>query len=185
MCDNKLEKQFKVFTSSQDVDLVNSNDTKKLFEELSYRCILPSSGTIIEKSIYDEIGNFNDYVYVEDWSLHLRVTRMGIKMHILPIVTNYHRDGGISHGNTRGNERIYIQFCKDLLTLYEKEVQPYTSIMTDEAAAKSKQAYEKEKRKLEEYIKSCEHTSKPDKKEGKRTISIKLKECFTRLVKRN
>ena len=178
MCDNKLEKQFRVFTSSQDVDLINSDDTKKLFEELSYRCILPSSGTIIEKSIYDEIGDFNDYVYVEDWSFHLRVTRMGIKIHILPIVTNYHRDGGISHGNTRGNEKIYIQFCKDLLTLYEKEVQPYTSTMSEDAANKSKQNYEREKRKLDQYLKSEEHLSKLKTEEKKKATLMKIKEYF-------
>ena len=160
MCDVELKKQYNIFTSSEDVDLINSDDSKKLFEELSYRCILPALGTIVEKNVYDEIGNFDDYVYVEDWSFHLRVTRLGIKIHILPEITAYHRDGGISHGNTRLKEEAYVQFRKDLITLCEKEILPFISEMTSDAAKKAEKTYEWRKKQLEQYITSEEHLLK-------------------------
>ncbi len=160
MCDSELKEQYNIFTSNEDVILVNSDNSKKLFEELSCRCILPALGTIVEKELYDEIGNFDDYVYIEDWSFHLRVARMGIMIHILPEITTYHRDGGISHGNTRLKEEAYIQFRKDLLTLYEKEIQPYSSNMDRNAANKSREIYEWRKNHLEQYLTSDEHFSK-------------------------
>lgn len=142
MCDTKLKKRMHIFTSEEDVQLINSGNTKHLFEELSYRCIISASGTIVERSIYSEIGDFKDYKFVEDWTMHLRLSRMGIRIMCLNEVTYLHRDGGVSHGNTRANKEIFLEYYKDLLTMYTKEIEPYEYLMTDFAAKRAKLYYD-------------------------------------------
>ena len=141
MSDEKLQKRCGVFTSQDDIQLINSGDTRKLFEELSYRCIMSASGTLVHKSLYDLLGSFDDYSFVEDWSMHLRLARMGVKMKCLEQITYLHRDGGVSHGNKRAKNTVFLRYYRDLLTLYEKEVEPYLDIMSKYAAARASQYY--------------------------------------------
>ena len=142
MSDTKLKKRLSVFTSDDDIKLINSGDTKKLFEELSYRCIMSASGTLVEKSLYDQIGSFDDYSFVEDWSMHLRLARMGIKMKCINRITYLHRDGGVSHGNRRANKEVFLKYYRDLLTLYEKEIEPYQDQISKYAAIRAKEYYD-------------------------------------------
>ncbi len=126
MCDTKLEKVNSIFTSKQDMELINSGDSRRLFEELSYRCIMPSSGTVISPKVYEQVGSLTeDYAFIEDWSSHARMARDGIQIRCMDKVTVLHRDGGISHGNTRARYEAYLKYYKDLITIYEKEIEPY------------------------------------------------------------
>lgn len=143
MCGTSLKKIKKLFISKDDINMINSGDTQKLFEELSYRCIIPSSGTAIAPSVYEQIGKlYPDYHYIEDWSSHVRMARMGIKIKCLDHITVLHRDGGISHGNTRAEKEIYLKFYRDILTIYEKEVEPYDNLLSHEAKLHAKKFYE-------------------------------------------
>lgn len=131
ICGTELSEIKSVFTKEDDVELINSGDTRKLLDELAYRCIMPSSGTIAELSVYKEIGKLsNDYVYVEDWSSHIRMLRLGIKIRCLNQITVLHRDGGISHGNERAHNNAYLQYYSDLLTIYEVEIEPYKEVFS-------------------------------------------------------
>ena len=141
MSDTKLCERKSVFTSDADIQLINSGDTKKLFEELSYRCIMSASGTLVERSLYEKIGDFDDYTFIEDWSMHLRLARLGVKMKCVNRVTYLHRDGGVSHGNKRATNEVFLKYYRDLLTLYEKEVEPYADGMTKYTAKRAKQYY--------------------------------------------
>lgn len=150
MCDSKLKKRYSVFTSKKDIDLINSGDSKRLFEELSYRCIMSASGTIVEKSIYDEIGSFvDDYEFIEDWSMHLRLARLGIRIICIDKITYLHREGGISHGNTRAERETFLRYYNDFLTLYLKEIEPYENLMSKYAADRARLYYESRKKRHE------------------------------------
>lgn len=142
MCDTKLKKRMHIFTSEKDMALINSGDTKRLFEELSYRCIISASGTLVERSLYLQIGDFKDYRFVEDWTMHLRLSRMGIRISCINEVTYLHRDGGVSHGNTRANKEFFLAYYNDLLTMYTKEIEPYEHIMSEYAAKRARFYYE-------------------------------------------
>lgn len=142
MCGEELSDIKSIFTSDKDVELINSGDTNRLFEELSYRCIMPSSGTAITPAVFSQIGSLlPDYRYVEDWSSHLRMARMNIQIRCIKHITVLHRGGGVSHGNTRANNNVYLQYYHDLLTLYEKEIEPYISQLSGAAAKRATQYY--------------------------------------------
>lgn len=154
MCDSKLRKRKSIFTTKEQVALINSGDSKRLFEELSWHPIMSASGTIVERSVFKEIGSFSDdYVFIEDWSMHLRLARMGIKIICVEEVTYLHRDGGISHGNTRSQKEFHIKYYKDLLTVYLKEVEPYASQMSIYSARRAEQYYNYRKIRYEQDIK--------------------------------
>lgn len=143
MCDHTLKKIKSVFTSPKDVEMINRGDSRELFEELAWRCIMPSSGTLVEKEVYNEIGSLTDkYDLVEDWSSHLIIARMGIPVRCVDRITVLHRDGGVSHGNVKGAKSVYLRYYKDLLSLYEYEVAPYADMMSEEAAARAKKYYD-------------------------------------------
>lgn len=153
MCDHKLKKIKSIFTKEDDVKLINSGDTQKLFEELSWRCIMPSSGTIVERTVYDEIGKLSEkYDLVEDWSSHLIFAREGIPIRCVDKVTVKNRDGGVSHGNTKGAREVFLRYYKDLLSLYEYEVEPYLQDMSTVAAQRAKKYYEGRKIKYKEEL---------------------------------
>lgn len=142
MCDFSLKKINSIFTSKSDRDLINSDDSLKLFGELSYRCVMPSSGTAIAKDLYEEIGSLSsDYSLVEDWSCHIRLVRMGIKIRFIDKITVLHRDGGISHGNTRVRKEAYLEYYRDLLTIFEKEVLPFPNILSKATFDRAEQYY--------------------------------------------
>lgn len=142
MCDTKLKKVNSIFTNEQDIALINSGDSRRLFEELAYRCIMPSSGTVITPEVHRLIGTLSDnYNYVEDWNSHLRIARMGLPVKCLNRVTVLHRDGGVSHGNKRVNYDVFLKYYKDLLTLYELEVLPYEQQLSGFAARRARQYY--------------------------------------------
>lgn len=143
MCDSTLKKQKSIFTSEEDVQLINSGDRKKLLGELARRCIMPSSGTAVKRELYEEGERLSDrYVYVEDWSSHIIWVREGKDIRCIRKVTVLHRDGGISHGNKRVNKQAFLQYYKDLLTIYEYEVRPYDELLSEEASKKAEQAYQ-------------------------------------------
>ena len=149
MSDVKLKKRLNVFTSDEDIDLINSGDTKRLFEELAYRCIMSASGTLVERDLYDKIGDFDDYAFIEDWSMHLRLARMGVPMKCVKYVTYLHRDGGVSHGNKRAAKKVFLRYYHDLLTLYEKEIAPYKDQMSKYSAMRAKRYYDGRSKRYE------------------------------------
>lgn len=134
MCGTKLSDIKYVFTPDKDVELINSGDSTRLFEELAYRCFIPSSGTVMTPEVYQKIGSLaGDYRFIEDWSAQLRIARMGLPIRCINHITVLHRDGGVSHGNTRAANSVYLQYYKDFLTIFDKEIKPYESLMSKAA----------------------------------------------------
>ena len=142
MSDSKLKKIKSIFTSPEQVQLINSANLNKLFEEMAYHCFIPSSGTIVKKAIYDKYGSIADkYTYVEDWSSHLIWVRNGELMRCVNKVTVLHRDGGISHGNKRVDYEVFLKYYRDLLTIFEQEIEPYSDLLSNSAYKKAVEFY--------------------------------------------
>lgn len=142
MCDENLEERRSIFTSQQDVDLINSGSKRDLLDELSYRCIMPSSGTIVHKDVYKIIGPLSDmYMYVEDWTAHIRMVRCGIRIRCLNRITVLHRDGGISHGNTRAHNKAYFSYYQDIINITQNEVLPFSDQFSGYALKRAEQYY--------------------------------------------
>ncbi len=162
MCGTKLKDRKSLYIAEDDICLINSGDSSRLLEELSYRCIMPSSGTAIAPDVYTQIGTLSDdYKYVEDWNSHLRIVRMGFKIRCLDSVSVLHRAGGISHGAKRVASDAYYYYYEDLLTVFKKEVEPYLNLLSENAARRARQYHQwRIKRYRQDLVSKDEGTAK-------------------------
>ena len=126
MYDQKLEKSISIFTSQENVDIINSGNNKHVFEQLAVKPIMPAMGVIYRKNVLWSIGTLSDrYRLVEDWPIHLRIVQNQKQIYFLDIIAGKHRDGGISHGNIQGKNEASVIMREDLLRVMEMEIFPF------------------------------------------------------------
>lgn len=126
MYDQKLEKCISIFTSQENVDVINSGNSICIFEKLAVKPIMPAMGVIYREDVLRGIGTLSDrYRLVEDWPIHLRILQKQIQIYFLDIIAGKHRDGGISHGNVQGKNEASVIMREDLLRVMEKEIFPF------------------------------------------------------------
>lgn len=131
MYDDKLKKLIQLFVSKENKEKINNFSPKKLFGEMSSRCIIPGPGICYKKKLFNKYGYFDEnYVLVEDYSFALKLSRLGVRYNYFDFVSVKHRDGGISHGNKKGEIHKSKQYDLDILKIYKKEVLPYLNLLT-------------------------------------------------------
>lgn len=129
-----------VFSQKEDVELVNSGNSLKLFEALASKLFLPAMGIIFRRDVFTRIGSLSvQYQYVEDWPTQLRCARMGMRMHFLDKAVAKHRGGGISQN--RG-KKIFLDFHEDMLQIVKKEIFPYMKQFSVEGKKEIQHRYE-------------------------------------------
>lgn len=182
MWDINLQSKLEDFVSPEDIELIKNSSPKELYEELVFRCFIPAL-SFCRRSFFKKIGNLSSsYKIIEDWSTHLRASRLGIKIHWLDIVSMKHREGGVSHGNKANSNKVFYAYRSDFKYIYEQEVLPYldqfppemTGKILDfydyrlkhydreiaEMQRKEKEALKKEFEEENESVKSKQHHSK-------------------------
>ena len=123
MYDRELKIKTRNYISPADVKKLKTGDMEWLRDECACRCVLPSIGTAYRRTIFAKIGRLSDtYSLIEDYSTQVRITRMRIPVYYLDHLTAKHREGGISHGNTRNSFDFFQKLHRDYDTIYEKEV---------------------------------------------------------------
>lgn len=131
MYDDKLKKLIQLFVSKENKEKINNFSPKKLFGEMSSRCILPGPGICYKKKLFNKYGYFDEnYVLVEDYSFALKLSRLGVRYNYFDFISVKHRDGGISHGNKKGEIHKSKQYDLDILKIYKKEVLPHLNLLT-------------------------------------------------------
>jgi glycosyltransferase involved in cell wall biosynthesis len=131
MYDIFLKKLIKLFVRKNDIKLLKEAEPDKLFAEMSTRCIIAAASTCYKTSLFKKFGLFDErYKLIEDWSSALRFVRIGLNFHYKNFIAFKHRDGGVSHGNVKGEQRLSKQYDLDLLNIMKYEVLPYANKLT-------------------------------------------------------
>lgn len=73
MCYGKV-KCFETFIN-QSVDFNHTTKQGWLFNDLLHNCFIPAPSTFIKKSVLDELGGFDENLWIEDWDLWLRLSQ--------------------------------------------------------------------------------------------------------------
>lgn len=142
MYDINLEKYASLFTTNDEVRLINSGDNKRIFERLAVKIFMPAMGVFYKKKVFDCIGQLSDsYRLTEDWPIHLRVVRNNMHFYFADFIAGKHRDGGISHGNVTGGNELLLTMREDLLRVMEKEILPFISGMSASAQKDIRKIY--------------------------------------------
>ena len=141
--DVTLKRKLGDFTSPELIAFLKNSSPEEVFAECSYHVILPAC-YLYRRTLLNKIGKLSDhYRLVEDWPMHLRATRQGVKPYYLDGVSFLkHRDGGISHGNLVQSQKTFLTYYEDILKLYPNEVQPYESNLSEEARKRAKKYFQ-------------------------------------------
>jgi len=131
MYDINLKKLIQLFLPQKFKEKIKNLSPQKLFAEMSNQCILPGCGICYKREIFKKYGYFDEkYVLVEDYSSALKLSRLGIKYNFFDFISCKHRDGGISHGNINGENKVGQQYELDILNIFKNEVFPYLNLLT-------------------------------------------------------
>lgn len=111
------------------IEVISSMTAKTLYESLCKECFLPTSGTLIRRSLLEKFSGFDEqYRLVEDWPLFLKAAREGEIPQILPVVSVSHRAGGVSGKNAAKN-RVYQ---RDLVETMRREILPHLDMFSEQ-----------------------------------------------------
>lgn len=117
--------------------LMGEQKDDALFSELVQHAYLPSVSTFFKRDFFEKYGKFDEtYDLVEDWSMHLKLTRKHIFIAYLDFPSIRHRSGGVSHGNTEGTNSTYYRYLQDLNHTYLNDVKPYLNRVSPEIREK-------------------------------------------------
>lgn len=130
MFDVKLKRLIQYFISDENIQKIQKLSPKKLFAEMSTRCIIPGAGTCYKREMFKKYGYFDEkYVLVEDYSSALKLSRLGVRYNYFDFVSFKHRDGGISHGNILKDTSAGNKYDLDILNILKNEVKPYLKLL--------------------------------------------------------
>ncbi|MGN0905985.1 MAG: glycosyltransferase, partial [Bullifex sp.] len=131
-----LTEQIGSFITPKEQEFIKKASAEELFSECCHRVFLPAS-YFYKKDLLNYIGDLSNYRLVEDWPAQIRLLRQGIIPVFVDSITSSikHRDGGISHGNTRGQTRGIIMYRNDIVNIFSYEVIPFLDTMPVEQAS--------------------------------------------------
>ncbi len=109
------------------IKAIKNYTPQKMFSRLTHTFTIPTTSTCYRMALYDLVGPYDtDYFIIEDASLYLRISRLGIKIYwIDDMVAARHRDGGVSHSEPKKLSETYRKYRYDEVMIYQKEILPY------------------------------------------------------------
>lgn len=127
MCGERLDQVMNVIPSKKEIDILKSGDCKQVFSELAKGAFVPTTSTCYRAEIFKKLGFFDDNCYIiEDYSFHLMMALNNYQFGWVDNLTAArHRDGGVSHGNSRNKSEAYRRYRYDEIYIMGKYVIPY------------------------------------------------------------
>lgn len=127
MCGLELSDEREYIPSQEMIDLLKSQDNKRIFSRLTHDSFIPTTSTCYKIELLEETGYFDEkYFIIEDASKFIYLARKGYKFGWIDnFIASRHRDGGVSHGNSRNKSESYRRYRFDELLLFVDEILPY------------------------------------------------------------
>lgn len=127
MCGEKLDEVRSYEPSTDGIQAIKNMTPEEMFSRLSHTFTIPTTSTCYRMSLYDLVGPYSEeYFIIEDAPLYLKMARMGLKFHWLDgMIAARHRDGGISHGNSKNTSESYRKYRYDEVLIFKNEILPY------------------------------------------------------------
>lgn len=127
MCGETLDDVKDYEPQQNRIEILKSGDNNKIFSVLTYDSFIPTTSTCLRMDVLRDTGFYDeDYFIIEDASKYIQLAREGYKFGWIDnFVGARHRDGGISHGNSRNKSESYRRYRFDEIVLYTKEILPY------------------------------------------------------------
>lgn len=143
MCTEDIDNIEYLEPSIDAITAIVDSSSKELFGRMTHTYTIPAASTCYRTKLLKSIGGYDlDYFLIEDAPLFMKLARQGVKFYWKNgFVAIRHRDGGVSHGNNKGNTRTLKKYQTDELKFYEKEVIPFRNIVSEEDYKLSMEKY--------------------------------------------
>lgn len=127
MCGSELNMIMDYLPDEEGIKVIRDGTPAQLFSRMSHTFTIPTTSTCYRMALYTQIGPYDtDYYIIEDASIFMRLSRLGIKVHwVDDMIGARHRDGGISHSKPAKLSESYRKYRYDEVLLFEKEILPY------------------------------------------------------------
>ena len=134
MCGEELADVMSYEPSAEGINAIKNLNSRQMFSKLSHTFIVPTTSTCYRTSLFEELGEHDeDCFIIEDAPLYIKMARKGYQFGWIDnFVAARHRDGGISHGNTRNKSETYRRYRFDEIVIYAKEILPYKELIYPE-----------------------------------------------------
>lgn len=111
----------------------NKLSSKNQNKALKFGPVFAPGATAYRSKIFKKINYLEEkYSLIEDWSLFLRLTRLGYKIYLQDFVSIKHRGGGVSENN-KLPKKVSDKILRDTDLIYRSEVFPnYKKLATKE-----------------------------------------------------
>ena len=120
ICDEKL-KTLRKYQKTNFLESFNKKKVKNQYAQLCRANIYGAGSTCYRKIVFDKYGNFDEnFKYLEDWPLWIKLTFNNEKIYYLNIDGLLHRSGGIS--NDKNVNATKLVFFKEVLNLYKNNI---------------------------------------------------------------
>lgn len=92
------------------------------FKKLAIEDVIPNPAVLFNRKVFELYGVYDeDYMHLDDWTMFLKVVRLGCKIDYLDTITIKYRFGrGVSINKKHNNI-----FFNDTIKCYKKEIIPY------------------------------------------------------------
>lgn len=125
-CSQRMEPTGQVVPSESERVLLSEEDAGAVYYRLCCGCFIPSSGTVYDRKLLNEVGGFDaHFQLVEDWPLFLKLVRMNHMPAVSDEVCVLHRGGGTSKHLSGKNQR----YQRDLIEIMDQEILPYLEVL--------------------------------------------------------
>lgn len=120
--DNEMKNIIDTFPKKERINRFNKMNAKMQNKTLKFGPFFAPGATAYRSDLFKEINYLDEcYSLIEDWSLFLRLSRLGIKVLVSDFIAINHRGGGVSESNKMKRE-ICDKILKDTDLIYKKEV---------------------------------------------------------------
>jgi glycosyltransferase involved in cell wall biosynthesis len=121
-----MTQQVKVYPEDMDIPVLKRRNAEELFSLWARKFIVATPGMCFRTGIADLVGGYSDdYVYMEDWPLILKLLRKGITPFYIHKYVVKHSMGGVSNHNTLNGLSIRKKFLEEKYHMFKTEVEPY------------------------------------------------------------
>lgn len=121
-----MKHHVKSYPQDVDIPVLKRRDAKELFSLWSRKFIATTPGMCFRTGIADLVGGYSDdYVYMEDWPLFLKLLKKGVTPFYIHKYTVKHSMGGISNYNSVSGSVVRKKFLEEKYYMFKTEVEPY------------------------------------------------------------
>ena len=123
-CDKDLKYINEDFIDRNLAERYNLISPHQQFKKMLQKCYIPMGACAFTMNRFRDYMPFDEeYFLIEDWPFFMKVTKAGKSFKFFDFTALLYREGGVTSG---GNAKAY----KDHLKLYDKEIWPYSRLLS-------------------------------------------------------